>query len=199
MTSPVNAPLRRFERAKTLGLLFFTFFKIAALVVGGGLAMLPVIEETFVRKKKLLTSAELLDVVTLTQTVPGIVAVNSAVGIGWKVAGFAGAVCAATGAVLPSFAVIILIACFFPHLQAENPLLQGAFAGIRAAVAGLIAVTAFRLVRPSLTVPTDLALVLGALALLICGVSPVWIILAAIPLGWALRALELHKEKVAQK
>lgn len=199
MASPVTAKMRRFERIKTLGLLFFAFFKIAALVVGGGLAMLPVIEETFVRRKKLLTEAELLDVVTLTQTVPGIVAVNAAVGIGWKVAGPAGAVCGAFGAVLPSFAAILLIAYFFPQLDSENPLLQGAFAGIRAAVAGLIAATAFRLVKPSFKAPTDLVLVLGALALLVAGVSPVWIILSSIPLGWALRAAELHDRKGGKK
>ena len=67
---------------KKLWLLFFTFAKIAALVVGGGLAMLPVIEDTFVRKKKLLSQEELLDVVALTQTIPGIIAANAAVAVG---------------------------------------------------------------------------------------------------------------------
>ena len=66
---------------KKLWLLFFTFARISALVLGGGLAMLPVIEETFVNKKKLLTREELLDVVALTQTVPGIIAANAAVSI----------------------------------------------------------------------------------------------------------------------
>ena len=83
---------------KKLWLLFFTFAKIAALVVGGGLAMLPVIEDTFVRKKKLLSQEELLDVVALTQTIPGIIAANAAVAVGMKVAGFLGAIAALTGA-----------------------------------------------------------------------------------------------------
>ena len=79
---------------KKLWLLFFTFARISALVLGGGLAMLPVIEETFVNKKKLLSQEELLDVVALTQTVPGIIAANAAVSIGMKIAGFAGALAA---------------------------------------------------------------------------------------------------------
>ena len=95
---------------RKLWLLFFTFAKIAALVLGGGLAMLPVIEETFVNKKKLLTGDELLDVVALTQSVPGIIAANAAVSIGMKVAGFAGALAALFGAILPSFLIILIIA-----------------------------------------------------------------------------------------
>ena len=71
---------------KRLLLLYCSFFRITALVVGGGLAMLPVIEEIFVVKRKLLTREELLDMTALTQTVPGIIAVNSAVYIGMKIA-----------------------------------------------------------------------------------------------------------------
>ena len=67
------------NKFRKLWLLFFTFARIAALVMGGGLAMLPVIEETFVRRKKLLSQEELLDVVALTQTVPGIIAATTSV------------------------------------------------------------------------------------------------------------------------
>ena len=107
------------------------FTPIAALVVGGGLAMLPVIEETFVNRKKILSSDELLDMISLTQTVPGIIAVNSAVYVGWKVAGFFGALCAVTGVILPSFLVILCIAMLFPHLSPDNIYVKGAFAGVR--------------------------------------------------------------------
>ncbi|MBQ4315439.1 MAG: chromate transporter, partial [Lentisphaeria bacterium] len=108
------------EYFSKLFLLFWTFAKIAALVVGGGLAMLPVIEETFVNRKKILTSDELLDMISLTQTVPGIIAVNSAVYVGWKVAGFFGAIFAVTGVILPSFLVILFIAILFPELKPDN-------------------------------------------------------------------------------
>lgn len=130
-----------------LWLLFFTFAKIAAFVVGGGLAMLPVIEEAFSVKKKLLTKEEILDMVTLTQTVPGIIAANSAVYIGMKIAGFLGALCALIGAIFPSFTVIVIIAWFFPEMSPDNRFYLGAFAGVRAGVTGLIIVTACKMVK----------------------------------------------------
>ena len=75
---------------KKLWLLFYTFAKIAALVVGGGYAILPVVEETFSRKNKLISSEELLDMMALVQTIPGIIAANSAIYVGMKVAGIGG-------------------------------------------------------------------------------------------------------------
>ena len=108
------------NRLNKVWLLFYTFAKIALLVVGGGLAMLPVIEEVFVKKKKLITEDELLDMVAMTQTMPGIVAVNSAIYIGMKVAGYVGAIAAAFGAILPSFLIILTIAIFFPNLNPHN-------------------------------------------------------------------------------
>ena len=71
---------------KKLWLLFYTFAKIAALVVGGGYAILPVVEETFSRKNKLISSEELLDMMALVQTIPGIIAANSAIYVGMKIA-----------------------------------------------------------------------------------------------------------------
>ena len=168
---------------RKLWLLFFTFAKIAALVVGGGLAMLPVIEETFVRRKKLLTPEELLDVVALSQTVPGIVAANSAVAVGMKVAGVAGAVAAVTGAILPSFLIILLIAWKFPGLNPSNVYWLGAFAGVRAGVTGLIAVTACKLVRRTVHHWLEGVALAVFLAAALAGVSPALIILAAIVLG----------------
>lgn len=168
---------------KKLWLLFFTFAKIAALVLGGGLAMLPVIEETFVNKKKLLTSEELLDVVALTQTVPGIIAANAAVAIGMKVAGFLGALAALFGAILPSFLIILVIAMLFPSLAPGNPYWLGAFAGIRAGVTGLIAVTAWKIGRTSLTGKFEALTAALVLTAALFGVNPGLIILTAIVVG----------------
>lgn len=163
--------------------LFFAFFRIAALVVGGGLAMLPVIEETFVDKHKILTREELLDMVTLTQTMPGIVAVNSAIFVGTRVAGFPGAVCATFGAVLPSFLVILVVAACFPHLDTENRILLGALNGVRSCVAAMIFATAIRMARRSLKNWFELSAMLFVLILALCGVSPAFLILGAMPAG----------------
>jgi chromate transporter len=168
---------------KKLWLLFFTFARISALVLGGGLAMLPVIEETFVNKKKLLTREELLDVVALTQTVPGIIAANAAVSIGMKIAGFIGALAALSGAILPSFIIILLIAIFFPSLSPDNPYWLGAFAGIRAGVTGLIVATAWKIGKQTLTgvfEAVTAAILLGAA---LYGVNPGILIIAAIIIG----------------
>ena len=173
------------EYCSRLWLLFWTFAKIAALVVGGGLAMLPVIEETFVNRKKILTGDELLDMIALTQTVPGIIAVNSAVYVGWKVAGLAGALCAVTGVILPSFLVILLIAVLFPHLSPDNVYVKGAFAGVRAAITGMIAVTAVR------TVKKGVKKSLGA----IFKVNPAVVICSAMPAGLILLAWEEKRSK----
>ena len=171
------------KRLRDSLLLFGTFAKIAALVLGGGLAMLPVIEETFVRKKKLLTPEELLDVTALTQTVPGIIAANAAVAVGMKVAGMLGAVAALAGAITPSFLVILVIAWKFPGLSPTNVYWLGAFSGIRAGVTGLIAVTACNLVRKTVHAPAEAVALTAGVAAALAGVSPAFIILAAIVAG----------------
>lgn len=168
---------------RKLWLLFFTFAKIAALVLGGGLAMLPVIEETFVNKKKLLTSEELLDVVALTQSVPGIIAANAAVSIGMKVAGFAGALAALFGAILPSFLIILIIAILFPALSPENRFWLGAFAGIRAGVTGLIIATAWKIGRNTLKGVFEVVVATVLLGAALYGINPGFIIITAIVTG----------------
>ena len=169
---------------KRLWLLYSSFFRITALVVGGGLAMLPVIEEIFVVKRKLLTREELLDMTALTQTVPGIIAVNSAVYIGMKVAGVPGALAAVAGAFTPPFTVILIIASLFPRLDPHNRYLLGAFAGIRACVTGMILVTGTRMFRRTVKNRLECAVVLIFFVLAILKVSPALLILAAIPFGW---------------
>lgn len=176
--------IQTISRARRLVLLYCSFFRITALVVGGGLAMLPVIEEIFVVKHKLLTREELLDMTALTQTVPGIIAINSAVYIGMKIGGVPGALAAAFGAVTPPFTVILIIASFFPHLDPKNKYLLGAFAGIRAAVTGMILVTGCRMFRRTVKAPVEIAVVFIFFVLAVLKVvSPALLILAAIPFG----------------
>jgi chromate transporter len=176
--------IQTLSRTRRLLLLYFSFFRITALVVGGGLAMLPVIEEIFVVKYKLLTREELLDMTALTQTVPGIIAINSAVYIGMKIGGVPGALAAAAGAVTPPFTVILIIASFFPRLDPKNRYLLGVFAGIRAAVTGMILVTGCRMFRRTVKSRLELAVVMVFFVLAVMKVSPALLILAAVPFGW---------------
>ena len=179
--APVKAPA--LSLTARLWLLFTTFFKIALFVVGGGLAMLPVIEATFVRRG-LLKNEETLDMVVLTQTVPGLVAANSAVFVGTKIAGFWGAAAALAGAVLPSVLIIILIAALFPNLTADNPTVLGAFTGIRAGITAVLAVTLCRLTGKIVKQVPDALLALTAFILLLGGVNPVFVIVGAMPVGY---------------
>ena len=145
--------------------------------------MLPVIEETFVRKKKLLSNEELLDVVALTQTVPGIIAANAAVSIGTKIAGFAGALAALAGSVFPSFVIILIIAILFPTLSPDNKYWLGAFAGIRAGVTGLIIVTAWKIGKNTLKGWFEVVAAVLFLGAALYGINPGLIIVAAIVTG----------------
>ncbi|MBO4305464.1 MAG: chromate transporter [Lentisphaeria bacterium] len=170
---------------KRLFLLFFTFAKIAALVVGGGLAILPVVEETFSKKYKLLSSEDLLDMAALVQTVPGIIAGNSAAFVGMKVAGYPGVVAAVIGVILPSVTVITLIAAFFPGLKAENPYVLGAFAGVKACITGLIIVTAGKLAVKTLKGAYEgIAFAAYLVMLLFFRINAAFVIFLSIPVGF---------------
>ena len=126
--------------------IFFTFFKIGTFTIGGGYAMLPVIQGEVVDKKGWLSEEEFLDSIAVTNSLPGPLAINCATFVGYRKAGFAGAVSAALGAVMPSFLIILLIAMFFGRIQ-ENPYVEHVFAGIRPAVVALIAYALVKLVK----------------------------------------------------
>ena len=185
---------------KKLWILFFTFAKIAALVVGGGYAILPVVEETFAKKYRWLTSEELLDMMGLVQTVPGIIACNSAIYVGRKVAGFGGILAAAFGVCLPSVLIILCIAMFFPDLDPKNPWLLGAFRGVRACVTALVTMTAFRMAKKVLKSWFEYVIAAIALVLvLLLKVEPVYVILGAMPTGVLYAWYQLGKKPLPAK
>ncbi len=173
------------SRLAQLALLYWSFAKIALGVLGGGLAMLPVIEDVFVRRKKLLSPDELLEMTALSQSVPGIVAANCATYVGRKVAGYPGALVAVLGAVTPSFLVILLIAAVFPTLDVHNPVWLGVFSGVRSAITAMILLTAYRLAKKTIVSAFEAIIVAAALVLLLARINPALIILGAIPFGIA--------------
>ena len=117
--------------------LFFTFAKIGLFTFGGGYAMIPLIEKEVVDKKKWISSEELLDVIAISESTPGPIAVNAATFIGKKIGGFLGALCATLGVVLPSFIIIVAVSFFFEAFR-ELRIVRYAFFGIRAGVLALI-------------------------------------------------------------
>ena len=117
--------------------IFVSFLKIGMFTFGGGYAMLPLIERELITKRKWIEQKEFLDLLTLAQSVPGPIAVNTAVFVGYKVRGLRGAAAALLGTVTPSFVIILVIAIFFAGIR-QNPVVDAAFKGMRPAVVALI-------------------------------------------------------------
>lgn len=164
-------------------LLFTTFFKVALFVVGGGLAIIPAIEDIFVRKHKLLNDQDMVDMVTMTQTVPGLIAVNAALFTGHRLMGGIGSLIAVMGLIIPSIIILSLVALFFNLLSVDNPVIQSAFSCVRAAVAGIFISTAVYLGKNIIKNKFDIAIVVVFIMALFF-VKPVYLILFALPVGW---------------
>ena len=118
--------------------LFLTFMKIGAFTFGGGYAMIPLIQKEVVERKQWASEEEILDVVAIAESTPGPIAVNASTFIGYRTAGFWGAVCATGGLALPSFVIILLISYVLRQFM-DLKAVQYAFWGIRAGVLSLIA------------------------------------------------------------
>jgi len=126
--------------------IFLTFFKIGSFTIGGGYAMLPIIQREVVENKKWLGEEEFLDSIAVTNSLPGPLAINCATFVGYKKAGIIGSITAALGAIMPSFLIILAIAVFFGTIKG-NPVIEHIFAGIRPAVVALIAYALVKLVK----------------------------------------------------
>ena len=126
--------------------LFRTFFKIGVVTFGGGYAMIPIIETEVVDRHHWIDREELLDLIAIAQSCPGVFAVNISTFVGYKLDKNRGAFMASLATALPSFLIILLIAMFFHQFQ-DNRIVAALFRGIRPAVVALIAVPTFRLAK----------------------------------------------------
>lgn len=159
--------------------LFKTFVKIGAFTLGGGYAMIPIIEAEVVDRHKWIDKDEFLDLIAIAQSCPGVFAVNISIFIGYKLRGVRGAICTAMGASLPSFLIILLIAMFF-HSFMEVPWIAAMFNGIRPAVVALIAVPTFNLAKSAgISLVNCWIPIISALLIWAIGVNPIFIIIAA--------------------
>ena len=160
--------------------LFLTYLKIGTFTIGGGYAMLPLIQREVVTNKGWIDEDEFLNMIALAQAAPGLIAVNSAIFIGWRVGGWRGVAGAVLGAVLPSFLIILAIAMVFSEWK-ELPAVEAAFKGIRPAVVALIAAPLYKLSRSAKIGGWTLLIPVAAALLIWLGhVNPVWVILATI-------------------
>ncbi len=163
--------------------LFWTFVKIGAFTIGGGYAMIPLIEREVVTRRGWISSDEFLDLLVAAQAAPGVLAINISVLVGNKIRGYSGAIVSALGSTLPSFVIILIFAMFLNKYQ-DSPLLEKMFRAVRPAVVALIAAPVFNLAKTAkITWRTAWIPVVAALLIWICGVSPIWIIAAAGGIG----------------
>jgi len=121
--------------------LFITFFKIGLFTIGGGYAMIPLIQQEII-DHGWMTLAELIDIIAISEMTPGPFAVNAATFVGIKTTGLAGGLFATLGVTFPSFVIVVLVARYFTHFQ-NHPIVQSVLYGLRPAVIGLIASSAF--------------------------------------------------------
>ena len=160
--------------------LFWTYLKIGTFTLGGGYAMLPLIQREVVDRQGWIDEKEFLNMIALAQAAPGLIAVNSAIFIGWRVGGWRGVCGAVLGAVLPSFLIILAVAMVFADWK-ELPAVEAAFKGIRPAVVALIAAPLYKLSKSAkIGWSTLLIPVAAAMLIWLLHVNPVWIILATI-------------------
>ena len=181
--------------------LFLTFLKVGALTFGGGYAMIPIIENEVTKKRKWITDTEILDIIVISETTPGPIAVNAATYVGYKVSGILGSIFATLGLALPSFVIIFVISYFYKDFM-QWKVIQAAFKGLKVGVIILLINAVIKLKK---NVKFDLiSIILFILTLAIMILSTIFdfgfkylslcLILFGLLIGIVLTALSKRKE-----
>ena len=178
---------------------FSIFFKIGAFTIGGGYAMVPLIENEIVTKRNWIAKEDFIDLLAIAQSSPGILAVNISIFIGYRLKGIPGSIITALGTVLPSFLIILAIALFFHNFK-DNAVVERIFKGIRPAVVALIAAPTFSMARSAKINRHNVWIpVVSALLIWLLGFSPIWIIITAGLGGYLYGRWNTNKQKTDAK
>jgi chromate transporter len=168
---------------KKLWKLFVIFLKIGTFTIGGGYAMVPLIEKEVVDKKKWIDRDDFLDMLALAQSAPGPIAVDVAVFVGYKVAGVPGSIVSVLGSILTAFVVLLATAVYFTGVK-DNAIIGRIFNGIRPAVVALIAAPVIRLGKSAkINRKTIIIPVITVILVAFLNVNPIYVILASILAG----------------
>lgn len=163
--------------------LFSSFFRIGSFTLGGGYAMIPLIQHEVVEKRKWMEEEEFIDMVAMAQSAPGVIAINTSIFVGYKLKGVKGSITCALGSALPSFLIILTIAICFTSF-ADNPVVERIFKGIRPAVVALIVAPLWKMSKAAkLTWKTAFIPIVAALLIWQLNVSPILIVMVAIVVG----------------
>ena len=175
--------------------LFWSFFKLGLFTIGGGMAMIPLIQGIVVDEKHWMTEEEAVDCIAVSQGLPGVVAINMATYIGHQKKGVAGALTATAGVILPSFIIIILIVKLLAGIG-DSQYVQGALLGIKAAATGLIAFSAYKVGKQVLKGPFQWVVALVSFGLIAgLSINAVWAILGGIAVGLVYSAVLQRRDK----
>ena len=159
--------------------LFWSFFKIGTFTLGGGYAMIPLMEKELVDRHHWLTNEEFMDIIALSQTMPGIFAANMAVHVGWRLRGVPGAIFSLVGNILVPILIILALAMGLHYLQG-NAVVEAVFKGVRPVVVALIAAPVFRMAKTAkISLYNFWIPVVASLLIWLLGISPIWVILVA--------------------
>lgn len=173
--------------------LFAIFFKIGAFTFGGGYAMLPIIYRELCEERNILPESEMEEIVVLSQTMPGALAVNCATQVGYKLYGKKGAAVCALGVVLPSYLIIVCLAGVLLKYN-DNHYVIGAFNGIRAVVVGMILAAAVKMFKPIAKDKTGIIIMLVTIvAAIFIDINPIFFIVAGGLTGYLLASKEEEK------
>ena len=175
--------------------LFLEFFKIGLFTFGGGLSMIPLIQKTVVEKNKWITDEEMVDMIAISESTPGPIAVNCATFIGYKVGKIWGGILATLGVVLPSFIIICIISIFYDKfIQVE--VIKWAFLGIKAGVAALILNAGIKIFKKSEHNLFSIAIMLLAIEIaLFTSIHTVFVIIFGLVVGVVFYILLYHFDK----
>ncbi len=158
--------------------LFKTFFRIGLFTLGGGYAMIPLIEAEVVDKRKWIDKTMFMDLIAVAQSCPGVFAINLSIFIGYRLRGVRGALVTSLGTAMPSLLIILAIAMFFQRFQ-DVPWVAAVFAGIRPAVVALIAIPTWNMAKKSgINLMNCWIPIASAMLIWLLGINPIYIILA---------------------
>jgi chromate transporter len=167
---------------KTFWNIYKTFFKIGALLLGGGYVILPMLQSEISEKKGWATTDEIIEYYALSQSLPGVIAANISIFVGQKLLGIRGAIAAITGVITPAFLAIILIANILSELVTKHSV-HSIFSGVAVGVVVLVILTIKEMWNKSVTDKFTTFIFIAAMILGFVKVSPVWIIIGSILIG----------------
>ncbi len=175
--------------------LYLSFLKIGAFTIGGGYVMVPLMQELAVKQKNWCSDEEVLDYITIAQSLPGMFGANVATNVGYKVKGTLGSIFAILGMITPSLVIITLFASLYDNLM-QYEIMQNAFKGMQSAVVALIALTVINLYRKSIKKSfQNIIIIIAVIATLVFNISPFYLIIFGIILGIGYSIIIVNQKK----